>query len=194
MRRLTRAEWTLLVLAEAEGQPVTRLELQKALFLLGKRLPEEVGDDFFSFAPYNYGPFCQSVYFEAERLIASFDVAAEGTDTFSATPAGLARAAAVEAEQETRDVIARVVEWVRSLGFSELCRAVYRMFPEMEVRSVLRRPISERPASGASTTRLVEWFEALSPEDRAEADRLAELGIQTGGDPDVERELRAKRR
>src|SRR5438477_13056735 len=64
---MTPKDWTLLVIAAAGGRDVSPVQLQKALFLLGEKLslPE---DERYKFKPYDYGPFCVTVYDDAEQL------------------------------------------------------------------------------------------------------------------------------
>ncbi len=55
---MDRKEWNLLVLAAAGGEPFQPVQLQKALFLLSRKIPPSfLGPDFYHFEPYNFGPF-----------------------------------------------------------------------------------------------------------------------------------------
>ena len=55
---LQKKEWTLLVIALAGGRPLSPVELQKSVFLMGQLLPNEVlPEDYFEFVSYNCGPF-----------------------------------------------------------------------------------------------------------------------------------------
>ena len=58
---MTRQDWLLLVLA-ADGKTFSPLQLQKSLFLVGYDLAKLVGSDFYTFRPFDYGPFDATVY------------------------------------------------------------------------------------------------------------------------------------
>ncbi len=65
---MKRRDWNLLAIASAE-QPMTPVQLQKSLFLIGEQLKDEVGDDYYEFRPYHYGPFDRAVYEDASDLV-----------------------------------------------------------------------------------------------------------------------------
>ena len=67
---MTRQDWLLLVLAAAGGKPLSPLQLQKSLFLVGYDLAKLVGADFYTFRPFDYGPFDATVYQDAEEQAA----------------------------------------------------------------------------------------------------------------------------
>ena len=90
---MSRADWTLLAISFAKGRGLSPVQLQKALFLLGRELPGEVGPNFYNFIAYNYGPFDRAVYTDASHLCAQGKVAitpsGNGYDQYSPTPLGL---------------------------------------------------------------------------------------------------------
>jgi hypothetical protein len=66
---LRKKEWTLVVIVLAGGRPLSPVQLQKSVVLVGELLPNNVlPEDFYVFEPYNYGPFCPEVYADAEKL------------------------------------------------------------------------------------------------------------------------------
>ena len=142
---LTKKDWTLLAVAAAMGDPLTPVQLQKSLFLLGEKRQAVVGQDFYQFEPYSYGPFCRAIYDDAEILEAEGFVRIDRADPgrnwaqYSATVKGLARARELRDEAPTAAVeyLDVAVQWVRSLSFSELVRAIYQEFPEQKKHSVL---------------------------------------------------------
>ncbi len=140
---MCRRDWNLVVLASARGEPLSPLQLQKSLFLLGRNLPASViGDDFYNFEPYNYGPFDARVYSDAAKL--AFDGLATRLESgrrwteYAATPKGMDRARQLEATVPTSisDYVKSLVSWVRSQSFPSLVRTIYRLYPEMRVNSV----------------------------------------------------------
>ncbi len=62
-------DWTLLAISAAKGRGLSPIQLQKSLFLLERRLSkEELGEQFYEFVPYNYGPFDVKIYQDAKYL------------------------------------------------------------------------------------------------------------------------------
>ena len=143
MSNLTKKDWTLLALAAANGQPLSPLQLQKILFLLSQNLSSEVGPHFYHFIPYNYGPFDASVYSDAERLVGEDLVAACTVPgrtwmEYSATKQGIERAEQLKNEMSpvAQNYLPAVVQWTRSLTFTQLLRAIYKAYPQYSVNSV----------------------------------------------------------
>lgn len=140
---LQRSHWLLLTIAAAGENPLSPTQLQKALFLLSKGMPEEDRAAFYSFRPYFYGPFCSDVYHDADELerdgtIAIIRPLGGGLRKFAATFTGrglafrLAERAPAELVKYVRDVVA----WVQSLTFEQLLTAIYEQYPEMRKNSV----------------------------------------------------------
>jgi len=119
---------------------LTPAQLQKALFLLGKK--GKVGGSFYNFRPYNFGPFSAEIYQDAELLEAEGLVRIDRKEPgrpwalYAATADGIAAADSIKVDGKTRDYLQRLVEWARSLSFQQLVSAVYREFPEQRVNSV----------------------------------------------------------
>jgi uncharacterized protein len=143
---MERRDWNLLVLSAAGGEPFSPVQLQKSLFLLEKTLPSEVlGEGFYHFDPYNYGPFDSDVYADASILTfggwARASQSSRGRWTeYAATPAGIKRAKELAATlpEGIEDYIGKIVRWVREQSFTSLVREIYRHFPEMKANSVFR--------------------------------------------------------
>ena len=140
---MERQDWLLLVLAAAGGKPLSPLQLQKSLFLVGHDLAKLVRSDFYTFRPFDYGPFDATVYRDAE------DQAAQGLVTvrshpvtkrvFSLTTTGVTRARVLETELPVEAVrhCRYIVQWAQSQTFQELTQAIYERFPAYAERSVL---------------------------------------------------------
>jgi uncharacterized protein len=136
-----RTDWLLIALAHRQGRPLTPAQIQKAMFILGREMPRAVGDDFYHFEPYNYGPFDARVYHDLEAFVARGLVSIDGAGTrrtYAITPSGLQEAEAVRPRLDRHGVeyLGRVVDWVASLSFPALIRAIYARYPEMRVNSV----------------------------------------------------------
>jgi len=140
-----RRDWTLLVLAAAKGAPLTPVQLQKALFLVGKNISKRRLGSFYKFRPYDYGPFDSAVYTDAESLQRDglVEISRMGSvREYAATSPGLGAASDLRADMLAEDeaYIDRLVDWVRPLSFSQLVQAIYREYPEMRANSVFRDP------------------------------------------------------
>jgi hypothetical protein len=133
------------MLALADGEPLTPVQIQKSLFLAD----EEVGGAFrasskYQFEPYDYGPFDKHVYTDAQILAARGLVKIEtdprGWSTYAATKDGLQRAADLKARLNggQSEMLNRIVGLVRRLSFTQLVSAIYRKYPRMRERSVFR--------------------------------------------------------
>jgi uncharacterized protein len=140
---ITRSDWNLLVLAAADGQPLTPAQFQKVIFLLQQRCPNAIPGGY-SFRPYNYGPFDADVYSDAETLkqrgLARIERFSGGLRMYAASELGLRRAKEIAERADPRAVVfaKRAVEWARGLSFSELVKSIYQEFPEMKANSIFK--------------------------------------------------------
>ncbi|MBI4506702.1 MAG: hypothetical protein HY691_14300 [Chloroflexi bacterium] len=140
---LERKDWALLAIAAAKGEPVSPVQLQKSLFLLGRELGNLVGEEFYEFEPYNYGPFAIAVYQDAEELAEEALITITRPphsryNKYRATAAGLEEAARIRDQAPARAAayLDKAVAWARRLSFSELVQAIYAKYPETRVNSV----------------------------------------------------------
>jgi hypothetical protein len=140
---MRRENWTLLAICDAGESGLSPVQLQKTMFLLGREMSDAVGDGFYDFVPYNYGPFDARVYSDAEYL-ASKGLVDVGQPmgarwkTFRATAKGCAAAAEVESSIDPKavDYLRDVVAWTQKLSFQALVKAIYTKYPEMRANSV----------------------------------------------------------
>ncbi|GIW53027.1 MAG: hypothetical protein KatS3mg081_2382 [Gemmatimonadales bacterium] len=139
---MQRKDWVLLTIACAP-KPVSPVQLQKSLFLLGQNMKAAVGKEFYKFKPYHYGPFDVRVYTDAEELAAAGLVEIQPAfgpwRRYRATEPGLQRAqelrlSAPQAAKYLQDVL----QWAQSLSFQELIRAIYTRYPEYHANSVFQ--------------------------------------------------------
>ena len=147
---MTRQDWLLLVLAAAGGKPLSHLQLQKSLCLVGHDLAKLVGAGFYTFRPFDYGPFDATVYQDAEEQSAQGLVTIRSHPAtkrvFSLTMTGITRVRALEPELPADAVrhCRYIVQWAQSQTFQELTQAIYERFPAYAERSVLpgARPVA----------------------------------------------------
>lgn len=139
---MNRQDWTLLAISVANGRGLSAVQLQKALFLLERGVPSEVGAEFYKFKPYNYGPFDSRVYTDADNLslrgLVSISQPAGNYNVYKITPEGLAVSKNLEREAPPRALqhLRNTVEWIQGLSFAELVRAIYARYPDMKQNSV----------------------------------------------------------
>jgi hypothetical protein len=141
---MNRRDLVLAALSTSRGVSWQPVQLQKLFFLLDRKLATQLGGPFFSFAPYDYGPFDATVYHEIEGLERSgqamIDRPAFGMKTYGLTADGQAAGESLLGvlPRAVREYIASLSNWVRSLSFTQLVSAIYAEFPEMKERSVFR--------------------------------------------------------
>ena len=166
---MTRQDWLLLVLAAAGRKPLSPLQLQKSLFLVGYDLAKLVGSDFYTFRPFDYGPFDATVYRDAEEQAAQGLVTIRSHPVtrrvFSLTMRGMTRARALEPGLPTEAArhCRYIVQWTQSQTFQELTQAIYEHFPAYAERSVMpgARTIA-RAAKRRLRGRRGRWSAALT--------------------------------
>jgi len=141
-----RGRYTLAVLST--GKEWSPVQLQKMFFLLDKKL----GDPWWNFVPYDYGPFDPSVYREVEQLERDglARITDSGVRSYALTPVGQREGelALNSMSERTRNYIRSLSQWLRSLSFAQLVAAVSRDYPEMRLSMPPGRPgvFSLRPA------------------------------------------------
>lgn len=141
---MNRSDWTLLAICAANGQGLSPVQLQKTLFLLGRELPNAVGQGYYDFKPYHYGPFDRAVYSDAEKLAVAGDVAitqrpGESWNRYLATAQGCERAEALKTEvPQAIAYLQSVVQWALRQSFQQLVRSIYEKYPEMRANSVFQ--------------------------------------------------------
>jgi hypothetical protein len=139
----SRQEWLLMGLAHRKGQPLTPAQIQKAMFLMREEASALVGPKFYNFIAYNYGPFDANVYHDLDDLaqkglVVSVDFPGRNWKLYSVTAAGLTEGTRVKqtANKLGAGYLEQVVDWVSSLTFPQLVRAIYAKYPKYKANSV----------------------------------------------------------
>jgi uncharacterized protein YwgA len=143
---MNRRDWVLLALDYAAPQALSPAQLQKSLFLLGAELPRHLGtNEFYTFVPYNYGPFSRQVYDDAEILAAHGLVAmlkepGVSYPQYAATQDGQMLAATLRAKANpiATAYLERVVNWAKRQSFAQLVRSIYERYPAYRQNSVFQ--------------------------------------------------------
>ena len=141
---MKREDVLLAILAVADGRGYQPVQMQKAMFLLQQNLSGLITEgECYYFEPYDYGPFDKQVYEDAETLSCSDLVEITKSPngrwkTYAASALGSERGTAVlqTLPKDYQGYISAVSSWVRSLGFNELVKSIYAMYPDMKKNSV----------------------------------------------------------
>lgn len=143
---MDRSDFVLAAMAPAGIGAFSRIQIQKALFLLDRNIGKLTGGPHFNFTPYHYGPFDPEVYrvlenLEGRGLVAITRDPRQPSPMHTLTPIGLTEGQAklAKLEQQMQDYIRNTVVFVRSVTFAELLSAIYREYPEMARNSVIAR-------------------------------------------------------
>jgi len=122
---------------------MTPAQIQKAMFLMAAEATHLVGPGFYNFVPYNYGPFDADVYHDLDvlvdrGLVSGNSFPGRSWKIYTVTPEGLAAAAHIKraANAEGAGFLERVVDWVSSMSFPQLVRAIYAKYPGYKANSV----------------------------------------------------------
>ena len=142
---LTRQDWLLLALSKSPGEAMSPVQIQKALFLFGQEVGDSIGAEFYSFEPYDYGPFDAAIYVDLRRMMSVGHVRGEWSrsrswESYTITGTGRQAALVLEYEADARltEFLERIAVWVKGRSFSDLLRSVYAAYPEFAVNSVFR--------------------------------------------------------
>ena len=142
---LTRQDWLLLTLSRSPDGAMSPVQIQKALFLFGQEAGRSAGTRFYSFVPYDYGPFDAAIYADLRRMMNEGHVGEEWNPgrswkNYTLTGPGRQAAHVLESEADARlvEFLGRIVVWVKGRSFSDLLRSVYAAYPEFAVNSVFR--------------------------------------------------------
>jgi uncharacterized protein len=138
------------ILAALSTVPETKfapIQIQKILFLIDQNISSQLGGKKFDFAAYDYGPFDKSIYAELTELSRQGFVEIEnGNDRtfvrkYSLTASGLKlgqeKLSTVPANAQAYMI--QIVQWAKSLSFSQLVGAIYKAYPEMRVNSIFKQ-------------------------------------------------------
>jgi uncharacterized protein len=133
----------LSVLAATPGGRLTPVQIQKALFLIDKRIPESVDGPLFKFRPYHYGPFDSSIYVALEDLQREGAIQIDYEPSFRRNTYRLEEAGHLRGKAYLESIspdaaafISKVANFVSRVSFSELVSSIYRAYPEMKAKSV----------------------------------------------------------
>lgn len=137
---IQRKDILLSIIIAAKGEPISPVQLQKIAFLVGQQFKNELPKDYYTFVPYDYGPFCRQIYSDAVALENDGYVQIEPSPqhtrrqyraTFSSRDASLSHI-----PSGLMQYIEEAVEWALRLTFRELVSSIYRHYPDYGVNSI----------------------------------------------------------
>lgn len=141
---MERKDILLMVVASGGSVPLTPVQLQKSLFLIGENM-KEAQESFYEFEPYHYGPFDIEIYADAKSL------EAEGLlySTRSSLGTWVDRGITAEGFERVKEIreslspssqkyVDAVVKWTQSVSFTSLVKAIYDHYPEYRANSVFQ--------------------------------------------------------
>jgi hypothetical protein len=141
---MNRSEMLLAGLAAGgENATYTPVQVQKLFFLLDREAAAALGGPFFTFVPYDYGPFDQAVYAGLDDLARRDLATIQNTGRYRVY--GLSQTGQMEGRRllatmqpRAREYVVDVANWIRQLSFQQLVASIYNRYPEMKVNSVFR--------------------------------------------------------
>ena len=131
---IVRSQWALLIVAAADGEFLTPMQLQKSVFLISRRLSVEKESLDYVFEGDDYGPVSLDLYRDMGLLRDQglVFVTQKYFREYAATVKGYRFATELCEQLEERDIsyIERVVVWVRSQSCAQLIASICKAFPE----------------------------------------------------------------
>lgn len=141
---MDREFFILAILSTADKQSFTPVQIQKLFFLMQKKFPEIIHNEF-NFIPYAYGPFDKAIYEEMDKLKNNGYVEIQNPSNvtwslYCLTEKGLEQGKMYfyTLSESVQEYALKYSNFVRSLSFSELVSAVYKEYPDMKVNSVFK--------------------------------------------------------
>lgn len=130
---VSRSDILLAILAAADGEELSRVQLQKVAFLLSEEFKDRLPVDFYKFDKYDYGPFCIDIYNDTEMLLYWEWIRTKPSVESNATTYHITEQIHLDdfpLDEDIKQFIKDTVAWVADMSFGELVRAIYLLYPE----------------------------------------------------------------
>ena len=135
----------LAALAVSKGAVHSPVQIQKLIFLLDRKLANELSGPHFNFIAHHYGPFDRRIYDLLEELAKQGMVEilrnpALRWRNYRSTPEGQEAGGRIlnQLDPHVRGYIMELSSFVRKLSFAELVSSIYAAYPDMKVNSVFQ--------------------------------------------------------
>ncbi len=129
--------------AGGAGATFTPVQVQKLFFLIDREAASLSGGPYFTFAPYDYGPFDRAVYDELDFLagIGLVLITAGRYRDYALSREGLliGQQEALRFPPTLQTYCKACADWVLSLKFDQLVAAIYNKYPDMKANSIFKR-------------------------------------------------------
>jgi uncharacterized protein YwgA len=132
----------LIALAAAPDHSLTPVQVQKIAFLVGKEAKKLAPKPFYKFVPYDYGPFSPAIYddlgeYTQEGFVAVEHQPGSKVRRYRLTQEGLEHLQSTDSDSSPlADYVSQATDWVTSLNFPDLVRAIYARYPSFKKNSV----------------------------------------------------------
>ena len=123
---LGRQDWALLVIGAADG--LLPVQLQKSLFLLRQRFPEQTQGGYYEFRPVAAGNFSEQIYLDVDSLsktgLVSIRSGRDGNRQYKLTAAGTEKVKKLEKQvpPAIEHSLQNLVSWVKRRSIDQLLR------------------------------------------------------------------------
>ncbi len=143
---MTTARQKLILAALYAGDTSSELspvQAQKLFFLIDRNAAHLCSGPWFAHTPYDYGPFDSGVYSELDWLSGQghVEILRDGRYRkyrLSESGRAKARRALAKFSPEAQKYFGRAKDWVKSLDFQDLVRAIYQAYPETRQKSIFK--------------------------------------------------------
>jgi hypothetical protein len=142
---MSKEELLLAALASAKGSSFSPVQIQKLMFLIDRRIGRDIGGPFFDFIPYKFGPFDKGIYdsldsLVKEKLIAEVLTKSSKWKLFKPTASGQTKGEKFLAtfSRKPKLEVCDLSKYVLKMSFHDLVAAIYRDYPDMQVRSIFK--------------------------------------------------------
>lgn len=136
---MQRSEVLLAIIAAGKKRALSPVQLQKVTFLVSQEFENALPDDFYRFDKYHYGPYCSSIYRDAEMLEYWGQINIQNTGQSDRRKYSISEAGTLQRPElppRLIQFIDETVDWALDQSFQELVRSVYFMYPKYRENSV----------------------------------------------------------
>ena len=135
---MSKEDFILKILSLASDVSFSPVQIQKLFFLVEKRIGYEA--KYFKFTPYHYGPYDEELTILIKQLVSDGKITSSIIDgiVHYSIDTGFQNNIDDFLDESKRSFISqKLIPFIKSKSFLELCYSIYKEFPEMAKRSVL---------------------------------------------------------